>query len=80
MTPELCAVLARVQEELGVQLDALDRIGGEYARQYAWAATTRPTLTGPPRPVELRPEMGKMIRELVLDELAAQRLTGTATR
>ena len=82
MSPDLVGVLARVQEELGEQLDVLEREGGAYAREYAWSCMTRPTLSGPPRPPAMRPEIGKMVRELVLDELAARRIgtRGTTTR
>jgi hypothetical protein len=71
MAPDLIVVLARVQEEIGAQLDVLDREGGVYAARVLQTSNEPRRVCGPKTPAGMSPVIGKLIRDLVMDELAA---------
>lgn len=70
MPPDLITVLARVQEEIGAQIDVLDREGGVYAARVMETFEQPRRIQGPKTPAGMSPVLGKMIRDLVMDELA----------
>lgn len=73
MPPDLIEVLARVQEEIGAQLDVLDRDGGVYAAHVLAAARDRKRVQAPRTPEGMSPILGKWIRDMVTDEVAVTR-------
>lgn len=78
MAPELIEVIALVQEEIGVQLEILDREGGIYAMRCVEVSRQPRRLNGAPRPAGMNQHVGVMIRELVRDELAVRHLAHRA--
>lgn len=76
MTPDLCEVLAVVQEQLGEQLEMLDREGPAYVRALVVADSRPKTRQAPHGPAGMHPKMRQMVRELVSDELAVRRYYG----
>lgn len=74
MTPDVAEVLTRVSEEVGVQIDLLDREGVRYAQLCAETVLS-PRWRGnlPPKPPGMQTRAAEMIRELTLDELVAMR-------
>lgn len=73
MPPELVDVIANVQEQIGEQLDMLERDGGQYARDYAQAALAPKRIQGPAAPRGWHPHIRKMVQELVSEELLVRR-------
>jgi hypothetical protein len=64
-----------VLEEIGVQIDVLDTLGGQYARDYlahALGITARP----PTKPRGMHPLIAKALRDMAADEATAIRLYG----
>lgn len=78
LAPDVLEAIGRVQEQLGEQLELLDREGGTYARSYAWASMTRPKVVGPVAPRGMHPKISSLIRELVIDELMVRRYSGAS--
>jgi hypothetical protein len=67
--------VAPVLEEIGVQIDVLDALGGQYARDYL--AHALGLEANPPRkPRAMHPLIAKALRDLAADEAMAVRLYG----
>lgn len=75
MLDELNAIDARVREHLSELLDLFEAEAPVYARRYAASILTAPARggSGPRPPVGMHNQLAKCIREIVMDELAAQR-------
>ena len=70
MTPDIAAIVERVNAELGDLLEALERDGGTYAAQYAEHVLTHPTGRNRPAPPKgMPPIAATVVREFVLDEV-----------
>lgn len=64
-----------VLEEIGVQIDVLDQLGGQYARDYmAFSLGLR--AQPPRRPTQMHHCIAKAVRDLAADEATAIRLYG----
>lgn len=73
---DLTAASSPVLEEVGVQLDLLDVLGGRYASDYlAHALGFRPR---PTTPKGMHPQMAKALRDIAADEAIAVRMYGPA--
>lgn len=73
MPPELIDVIARVQEQIGEQLDVLEREGGEYATACAQKTLRSPRGPAPRPPAGMHPKVREMVRSLVSDEMFIRR-------
>lgn len=65
-----------VLEEIGVQIDVLDALGGKYARDYlahALGLEPRP----PAKPRDMHPLIAKALRDMASDEATAISLYGS---
>jgi hypothetical protein len=64
-------VIAQVMRELGEHLEAADAHGASYVRRYVTAALSGRQIR--PRPMNMHPKIGELIRELALDALTEDR-------
>jgi hypothetical protein len=76
---ELGHLADRAQVELDALVASLDLHGAAYADTYARWLARHPARgkAGPPEPPELHPKAAALVREIVLDETASRRLSGS---